>query len=685
MMQRQSVSRRWLISYLGILVVPLLLSVGIYFLSQRIIFRASEEIYAATLEQIKVEVDGQLMGLRQIMDHIIVSDNIRNLYYVQAALEPNDYFNIYKLVLELRNYQAINTLLDDTLVVLNRSGTVAGRYGHMSLSMYFEMFLSESDLSLEEFDCLMQGKDRTTFFKIKDQLFFLQTIPFSNAGTEPITAALVIRDPSLADRFLKNFAANGSVLYITSGGGQIIASTAKGDIDSTRYRSLQNRSDLADWEFHYLIPSNLSNQKARQIQFFTLAGLLFCSIFGVVFSIRMTRRNYGEYHGLEISLEDNLRILRKYYLYTLLEKPFDQEKDGKDMELYGIQLSNDNFLVIFFNTGESRQGEARFFFMKTFQETAGRRVLLEMTDAGRNIAAIVNWPGNPEDSETLIGQLEDDIEEAQRKTKDRFGLPVSAALSDPHRGIEGIYYANLEARETFQYLDSTQGESILHYRDIRDSGDSYHYPLEIEQKIINFIRLGDHEKAGSFLRQVLADNSSRAGFSAQTARMLAADLMGTLMKGRLSPGTKFPAEPPAAVLVPERLDERLSAYMEEALAKICRANRSFLDEKHSRQLGEKVKAYIEENFRNPDLNISITALHFDLTPAYLSGIFQQDTGLNLLEYINTLRIEESKKLLEQNYSIIKTAELSGFRGSSTFIRIFRKITGVTPGQYKNIG
>ncbi|MDR2096643.1 MAG: helix-turn-helix transcriptional regulator [Treponema sp.] len=678
-MQKHSISRRWLISYLVILLIPLLLSVGIYFLSRRIIFRASEEIYAATLEQVKAEVDGQLLVLRQVMDLIMVSDNVRKLHFVQAALEPNDYFNIYKLVFELRNYQAINTLLDDTLVVLNRSGTVAGRYGHMSLNMYFEMFLSESDVSLEEFTRLLRGKDKITFFKIKNRIFFLQTILFSDIGAGPVTAVLVIQDSSLVDRFLKNFAANGSALSITSG-GQILASTVREEIDSTRYRRLQNRSNLADWEFHYLIPADGQNQRARQIQFFTLGGFLFCSVFGVFFSVRMTRRNYGEYHGLEVNLEDNRRILRKYYLYTLLEKPFDPAKDGKDMKLYDIQLSGDNFLVILFNSGESRQGEAHCFFMKTFREKVNRRMPVEMTDAGQNIAALVNWPGSIEDSEMVIAQLEDNIEEAQQKTKERFGLQVSAALSDPHRGIEGIYYANLEAREAFQYLDSAPGETILHYKDIRYSGESYHYPVEIEQKIINFIRLGDHEKAGNLLGRIVADNASRIGFSTQTAKILAADLMGTLIKGRLSPKVKLPVEIPAGVLAPALLLD----YLEKALEEICRANRSFLEEKHSHHLGEKVRSYIDENFRNPDLNISITALHFALTPAYLSNIFQQDTGLNLLEYINALRIEESKKLLEQGHSIIKTAELSGFRSSSAFIRIFRKTTGVTPGQYKSI-
>jgi hypothetical protein len=284
--------------------------------------------------------------------------------------------------------------------------------------------------------------------------------------------------------------------------------------------------------------------KTRQIQFFTLGGFLFYSVFGVFFAVRMTHRNYGEYHSLELALEDNQRILRKYYLCTLLEKPFDPVKDGEGIKLYGIQLSGDNFLVILFNTGESRHEEACFFFLKAFQEAADRHILTEMTDAGLNIAAIVNWPGSLEDSEIVIDQLEDDIEEAQQKTKDRFGLLVSAALSNPHRGIEGIYNANLEAGEAFQYLAGSQNKPILRYQNILYFDDSYQYPLEIEQKIINFIHLGDHEKAEGLLRQVFADNVSRIGFSAQTVKLLAADLMGTLMKGRLSPETKFPVIPP---------------------------------------------------------------------------------------------------------------------------------------------
>jgi AraC-like DNA-binding protein len=71
-----------------------------------------------------------------------------------------------------------------------------------------------------------------------------------------------------------------------------------------------------------------------------------------------------------------------------------------------------------------------------------------------------------------------------------------------------------------------------------------------------------------------------------------------------------------------------------------------------------------------------------MSPFYLSRIFKEETGVGLLEYINTLRIEEGKKLLARGQSIVKTAETTGFRDSNAFIRVFKKLTGVTPGQYK---
>lgn len=99
-------------------------------------------------------------------------------------------------------------------------------------------------------------------------------------------------------------------------------------------------------------------------------------------------------------------------------------------------------------------------------------------------------------------------------------------------------------------------------------------------------------------------------------------------------------------------------------------------------LSRKVQEYIREHYMDPDLNISITSQHFDMTPAYLSSIYKKQTGGSLLEYINTVRIDHAEQLLMEGKSVVEVAERAGFRDSGTFIRAFKKKKGITPGQLK---
>ena len=101
-----------------------------------------------------------------------------------------------------------------------------------------------------------------------------------------------------------------------------------------------------------------------------------------------------------------------------------------------------------------------------------------------------------------------------------------------------------------------------------------------------------------------------------------------------------------------------------------------------KSLSRKIETYIQENFQDPDLNISITSQHFGITPAYLSSIYKKQTGKSLLDYINTLRIDHARELLEQGLSVVEVAPMAGFRDSGSFIRAFKKKNGVTPGQFK---
>jgi len=94
------------------------------------------------------------------------------------------------------------------------------------------------------------------------------------------------------------------------------------------------------------------------------------------------------------------------------------------------------------------------------------------------------------------------------------------------------------------------------------------------------------------------------------------------------------------------------------------------------------KQYIAEHFRE-DIDRNDVASVIFITPNYLSKKFRDETGMNLREYINQLRIDEAKRLLlSTNMTISEISNEIGYDNSSYFSTVFRKICGVSPVQWR---
>lgn len=131
--------------------------------------------------------------------------------------------------------------------------------------------------------------------------------------------------------------------------------------------------------------------------------------------------------------------------------------------------------------------------------------------------------------------------------------------------------------------------------------------------------------------------------------------------------------------------EETKRFFDRMIREVCEKIRIRKKEtSEDTQFGRQVMQYVQENYQNPDLNISITALYFHITPSYLSSLFKEQTGMNLLEYINHTRVERVKELLKEGKSVVDISEEAGFRSSQALIRVFKKETGITPGQMRKM-
>lgn len=96
-----------------------------------------------------------------------------------------------------------------------------------------------------------------------------------------------------------------------------------------------------------------------------------------------------------------------------------------------------------------------------------------------------------------------------------------------------------------------------------------------------------------------------------------------------------------------------------------------------------VQTVIENNFAQ-SLTVRELAVMVNITPRTLNRRFQASIGMRPIEYIQAVRIEQAKRLLESGTTTIKTlAEQVGYHDRSSFARLFKQATELTPKAYQD--
>ncbi len=95
------------------------------------------------------------------------------------------------------------------------------------------------------------------------------------------------------------------------------------------------------------------------------------------------------------------------------------------------------------------------------------------------------------------------------------------------------------------------------------------------------------------------------------------------------------------------------------------------------------QAYIRAHYAE-DISLETLALVAHLSPFHLSRLFRERLGLPPHAYLNQIRINRAKELLNHGWSIADIALATGFADQSHLNKAFKRIVGVAPGQYRKI-
>ena len=144
----------------------------------------------------------------------------------------------------------------------------------------------------------------------------------------------------------------------------------------------------------------------------------------------------------------------------------------------------------------------------------------------------------------------------------------------------------------------------------------------------------------------------------------------------------FPWEVYSPLWILERFERRTDYidYLQKAVDSLCVESGSDA----SLPLVERVQTFLLANYAQPQLNLETIGLHVFAHPNYVSTRFKEETGMNVIEYLTTLRLEKAKVLLETtSMSCGQIACSVGFQDQGYFSRCFKKKYAYPPNAFQS--
>ena len=265
-------------------------------------------------------------------------------------------------------------------------------------------------------------------------------------------------------------------------------------------------------------------------------------------------------------------------------------------------------------------------------------------------------------------------------------MQINICTSEEVQGLTELENAFHKTSDMHEHADPEhRSKPVLSMNDIIiDKPDQNNSFMRSLQLLVNSLIAGKYDQTPETVRQLQTDYidsvSDNIEFARTRRRTLANILANALMESNLGDEDK------ARVLNDFRHameSEDLNRVTESYFGRVAALNTSDIKEASAY---EEANAFIKENLHDHNLSVSMICDSLGMGVQKLTRIFHNNNDMAIAEYVNLLRVQEAQELLTscKDLSVSEIADMVGYNNSHSLTRNFRKFTGLTPTEFREL-
>lgn len=396
--------------------------------------------------------------------------------------------------------------------------------------------------------------------------------------------------------------------------------------------------------------------------------------------------------NMQLLLEESLPMIREKFVSFIMNQihKYSPDKIREKFASLGLDIIGNYYTVALISPSiDALSAEETDLALVTVKDTsdellrsAGYKVY-SFYDSNYRLNCLLSWS-----SENGGELLEETIQKIHEKLGFYWGINIYAGIGMPVTDISVLQPARHEAYIALNYQGVLESGPVIAYSNI----ERLDKPMDADNsKVIAHavmcFKNSDLTGMRDLIKNELAGMLVSSADNMEPVRKFVFEFISTIIAQSISLGININMISKYSDIYSKIFSFSDIHSLMQYLFSFTESISSELSNKRSNNKNMLIlmaKEFINKNLANEKLNLELVSRHIGLSPIYFCKLFHKEEGVSFNDYLNLARINKAKTLLgETNLKVFEVSCATGFGNSPYFYYVFKRLTGVTPLEYRN--